>query len=188
MKPGFLIVPLFALGLMPILAQSPQQNEPQYSRDGQLQKPENYREWIFLSSGLGMSYGSGASAANPSFDNVFVAPQAYKAFQSTGTWPDKTMLVLEVRSSSSEGSINKAGHFQNDITGIEVEVKDVARFPNKWAFFGFGAAAANGRQLPDNAGCQACHSANGAVDNTFVQFYPTLIPVAKAKGTFRAKP
>ncbi len=25
---------------------------------------------------------------------------------------------------------------------------------------------------------------NGAVDNTFVQFYPTLIPVAKEKGTF----
>jgi hypothetical protein len=27
---------------------------------------------------------------------------------------------------------------------------------------------------------------NGAVDQTFVQFYPTLIPVAKAKGTFKA--
>jgi Cu/Ag efflux protein CusF len=31
----------------------------------------------------------------------------------------------------------------------------------------------------------ACHGKNGAVDNTFVQFYPTLIPVALEKGTFR---
>ena len=178
-------MPLFALSLLPMRAQSPQANEPQYTQDGQLRKPENYREWIFLTSGLGMSYGAGASASNPRFDNVFVTPQAYRSFMTNGTWPDKTMFVLEVRSSSSEGSINKAGHFQSDITGIEVEVKDTARFPNKWAFFGFGTSAQTARPTPDSAGCQACHSANGAVDNTFVQFYPTLIPVAKAKGTFR---
>jgi hypothetical protein len=42
--------------------------------------------------------------------------------------------------------------------------------------------------MPDTAGCQACHSANGAVDNTFVQFYPTLAPIAKSKGTFKTTP
>ena len=31
------------------------------------------------------------------FDNVFVNPSAYKAFLETGTWPDQTILVLEVR-------------------------------------------------------------------------------------------
>jgi len=31
------------------------------------------------------------------------------------------------------------------------------------------------------------HAKNGAVDETFVQFYPTLIPVAKAKGTFKGE-
>jgi len=34
--------------------------------------------------------------------------------------------------------------------------------------------------------CQTCHAKNGAVDETFVQFYPTLIQVAKAKGTWKA--
>jgi len=34
--------------------------------------------------------------------------------------------------------------------------------------------------------CQSCHSQNGAVDNTFVQFYPTLLEVAKQKGTLKA--
>ena len=121
-------------------------------------------------------------------DNVFVTPAAYKSFQTTGTWPDKTMFVLEVRSAATKGSINNGGHFQDQVTAVEVEVKDEKRFPNKWAFFGFGASAASSKALPDTAGCQACHSANGAVDNTFVQFYPTLAPIAKAKGTFKTTP
>src|SRR4051794_35914250 len=81
--------------------------------------PANYREWVFLSSGLGMTYGPLATPpAHPAFDNVFVKPEAYQAFLKTGTWPDKTMFVLEVRGSASEGSINKGGHFQSsDIVG-----------------------------------------------------------------------
>ena len=44
------------------------------------------------------------------------------------------------------------------------------------------------KPLPAAAGCFACHSKNAAVENTFVQFYPTLIPVAKAKGTLKTTP
>jgi len=164
--------------------------EPHYTADGQLTRPENYREWIYLSSGLGMSYGPNASTnpENPNFDNVFVTPAAYKSFQATGTWPDKTMFVLEVRSAATHGSINNGGHYQDQVTGVEVEVKDEKRFPKKWAFFGFGSTATSAKAFPDNVGCLACHSANGAVDNTFVQFYPTLAPIAKAKGTFKTTP
>ena len=31
---------------------------PQFAPDGQLLRPRNYREWVFLSSGLGMTYGT----------------------------------------------------------------------------------------------------------------------------------
>jgi len=98
------------------------------------------------------------------------------------------MFVLEVRSAATHGSINNGGHYQDQVTGVEVEVKDEKRFPKKWAFFGFGSTATSAKAFPDNAGCLACHSANGAVDNTFVQFYPTLAPIAKAKGTFKTTP
>jgi hypothetical protein len=37
--------------------------------------------------------------------------------------------------------------------------------------------------IPHDAECYSCHLAHAAVDTTFVQFYPTLLPVAKAKGT-----
>jgi hypothetical protein len=32
--------------------------------------------------------------------------------------------------------------------------------------------------VPHSEDCYACHSTHGAVDNTFVQFYPTLIELA----------
>jgi hypothetical protein len=94
---------------------SPHAGAPQYNTKGELQFPADYREWVFLSSGLGMSYGSGTpNAEDPPFDNVFVLPSAYKAFLETGRWPDQTVFILEVRASTSNGSINKAGHFQSE--------------------------------------------------------------------------
>ena len=104
-------------------------DDPHYTADGQLMRPDNYREWIFLSSGLGMTYNAAATStpANPNFDNVFVKPSAYKAFMETGTWPDKTMFVLEVRASTSNGSINKGGHYQDRVAAMEVESLHYAR-------------------------------------------------------------
>ena len=161
-------------------------DKPEFNAQGQLARPLNYREWVYLSSGVGMTYGPlGAQAPpeNPLFDNVFASPSAYKSFLATGIWPDKTMLVLEVRHSQSKGSINQRGHFQGEIRGVEVEVKDESRFPGKWAFFDFPQGVNQAKQIPGTAACYSCHKANGAVDNTFVQFYPTLLPVARAKGT-----
>jgi hypothetical protein len=161
---------------------------PQFTADGKLIRPANYREWIFLSSGSGMTYGPAAEAArdgNPPFDNVFVNPAAYRSFLENGTWPDQTMFVLEVRASQTKGSINKGGRFQAGVVAVEAEVKDEKRFPGKWGFFAFEGSAADSRMIPATAVCYSCHKQNGAVDNTFVQFYPTLIEIAKRKGTFK---
>lgn len=95
------------------------------------------------------------------------------------------MFALEVRSSATKGSINNGGHYQEGFAGLEIHVKDTERFPTKWAFFEFGGSQRTAKPLPPNSSCQTCHAKNGAVDETFVQFYPTLIPVAKAKGTLK---
>jgi hypothetical protein len=93
------------------------------------------------------------------------------------------MFILEVRGSTSEGSINKGGSYQTQtLTGIEAEIKT----GGKWAFYSFGTETKPGKLFPQSASCYACHTTNGAVDNTFVQFYPTLLPIAKAKGTLRS--
>ena len=67
-------------------------NSPVYTTDGNLKFPQNYREWIYVTSGLDMSYSPNMSMDHSMFDNVFVNPEAYRAFLQTGTWPDKTML------------------------------------------------------------------------------------------------
>jgi len=117
------------------------------------------------------------------FDNVFVDPQAYRAFVATGTWPDPTVLVMEVRGAASKGSINKTGKFQaGDVMGLEVHVKDTRRFEGGWAFFVFDGGQP-AMPLPQAAECYACHRQHGAVDTTFVQFYPTLLGIAEHKNS-----
>jgi len=158
-----------------------------YTEDGKLRRPDNYREWIYLSSGLDMNYRERPMGMNHSmFDNVFVEPSAYRAFLETGTWPDRTILVMEVRGASNKGSINKSGQFQTaGLMGMEAHVKDSARFPGGWAFFAFDDADA-AAPLPQEAACYACHREHGAVDTTFVQFYPTLLGLAQQKETLSA--
>jgi hypothetical protein len=175
-------MPRFALLLV---ASSCLMSQPRYATDGHLTLPSDYREWVFLSSGLGMTYQAIPRHDDQAFTNVFVNPAAYRSFLATGKWPDKTMLVLEVRASTSQGSINKSGSYQSDLLAIESEVKDTAKFPGTgWAFFAFGKSN-TGKLLPRSEDCYACHRDHGAVDNTFVQFYPLLMDVAKQKGTFK---
>jgi hypothetical protein len=157
---------------------------PVYTEDGRLVLPEDYREWVYLSSGFDMAY-SPMAMGHHMFDNVFVEPGAYKAFLATGTWPDKTMLVLEVRGAMDKGSINKSGNYQStEVMGREVHVKDSAHLQG-WAFFGFDTGT-TAKMTPRTAACYSCHADHAAVDNTFVQFYPTLLPIAAAKGTLSA--
>lgn len=158
-------------------------NGPEYTADGQLKFPENYRDWVYLTTGFDMSYNPAMRMGHHMFDNVFVNREAYEAFLKTGTWPDKTVMVLEGRKAEGVGSINKAGNYQGtDVMGIEVHVKDESRFPGKWAFFPFDDSK-TAKMIPTSAGCYSCHAEHGAVDTTFVQFYPTLLPIAKARGT-----
>jgi Cytochrome P460 len=177
---------MFALSPLVVSQGNEMPEVPAYTADGLLKLPENYREWVYLSSGFDMSYRPGRQAGQDDFGNVFVNPTAHRAFLRTGRWPDRTMFVLEVRSAQGKGSINASGHYQGtDILELEMHVKDEARFPGKWAFFAFGASPV-GALLPTSADCYTCHAAHGAVDTTFVQFYPTLLPIARSHGTLSA--
>ena len=166
------------------LSARPQANNliPRYTGQS-LIRPENYREWIFLSSGLGMNYTPSANG-NEMFTNVFVPQWSYRQFLATGKWPDKSIFIVEERQSETNGSINKTGHFQTEFVGIGVEVKDESRFPEKWAYFNFGADTKTAGANP-KAACWQCHEDHAAVEHTFVQFYPTLKEVAKKFGTYR---
>ena len=166
---------------------TPPRTDPEYTSDAQLKLPADYRQWVYLTTGFDMSYSPAAMQMDHHmFDNVFVNREAYNAFVQNGTWPDKTMLVLEGRMAEGKGSINQRGNYQGaDVMGIEVHVKDEARFPGKWAFFIFDSAK-TAKMVGTDMACYSCHAEHAAVDTTFVQFYPTLLPIAKNKGTLGA--
>lgn len=161
-------------------------DRPQYAGNNELLRPGDYRSWVFLSSGFGMTYNPMAGG-HDMFTNVFVPQWAYREFLASGKWPEKTMFVVEERGGDSKISINQHGHYQTtDLMGIGVEVKDSSHFPEKWAYFNFDettkSAAANPKE-----GCFQCHDAHAAVEHSFVQFYPTLKPVAQKFGTYNAE-
>lgn len=190
---GLAVIWLLAVAFHTTLPAQILSDRPAYTADGKLQRPDGYREWIFLSSGIGMTYGPTQPAAGQPrfFTNVFVNPASYREFMKSGRWPEQTVLVLEIRRSAQSTSIDNGGQTQGDRVTIEVEVKDSARFKDSggWGFFDFSgqpelqAAVA---PLPMTQSCYACHRTNTAVENTFVQFYPDLMDVARRMGTVKA--
>jgi hypothetical protein len=176
---------LVLVACIALLAAAPDDKspKPQYDDKGQLARPADYREWMFLSAGYGMNY-SPAPGSHEMFTNVFVQRWAYDTFVTSGKWPEQTMFVIDERDAASKGSINKTGHFQTDLMGLVVEVKDSARNQEKWAYYAFDAEGKAADAMPKGNPCWSCHEEHAAVEHTFVQFYPTLKPVAKKFGTY----
>ena len=191
---GLLAVGL-GIGIARSLAVAAQENEgagdgPRYANATDLLRPDDYREWTFLSSSLDMTYDAPGARSGPSrFQNVYVNRSSYRGFLENGRWPDETIFVLEIRESSREGAINAAGQFQADLVALEAEVKD-DRFADGWAFYDFGVAGSlrdvaeplSGARV---ARCIECHTEHTAAERTFVQFYPTLLEAARRAGTLK---
>ena len=180
-----------SLSVNSLVAQTADQDGPRYNAAGELLRPTDYRDWVYLSSGLNMTYGANAPnpARNQPFNNVFVNRASYRQFMDTGRWPEKTIFILEIRRSEEHVRPNNYGYTQAAISGMEAAVKDSSKNgQNPWAYYSFdgsGGLTTSAKPLPATAGCQACHAENTAVEQTFVQFYPTLFDVAKTKGTVK---
>jgi cytochrome P460 len=178
-------VPLAFLLVLLVAAPGDNTPKPHYDAKGNLLRPTDYRDWEFLSAGYGMNY-SPAPGGHELFTNVFVQRWAYEDFLKSGKWPEQSMFVIDERNAESKGSINKKGHFQTDLKGLAVEVKDAARNPDKWAYYGFEPNAKTAEAMPKGNECWSCHDQHAAVEHTFVQFYPTLKPVARNFNTYNA--
>jgi Cytochrome P460 len=176
---------LVLVTFLALLAVAPEEKvpRPQYDQKGQLVRPADYREWMFLSAGYGMNY-SPAPGSHEMFTNVFVQRWAYNEFANSGKWSEQSMFVIDERDAASRSSINQTGRYQTDLMGLVAEVKDSARNPDKWAYYVFNTDGKTAEAMPKGNVCWSCHDAHAAVEHTFVQFYPTLKVVAKKFGTY----
>ena len=158
---------------------SAQDVEPRFTEDKELLRPEGYRDWVFIGATLGLSYNEPdeAKRKDPKFHNLFINPTAYREYEKTGKFPERTIIAMEVLTAGSRESINQQGHFQDKTLGIEVAVKDSSRFEESWAYFNFiaddGSAKDKATAYPKER-CWSCHNEHAATDNVFTQFYPVL--------------
>jgi len=148
--------------------------------------PENFREWIFIGAPLTPNGLNGGAAGFPEFHHVYIEPGAYAEYKKTGTFPEGTTIVKELallhEGHHEDGSRDEAsgrGFFADRVAGIDMMVKDSARFKdtNGWGFFNFGhhepPYAEKAAALP-NENCAFCHTANATEDMVFTKFYPVL--------------
>ena len=188
-----IVVPAFVLSIGVLAgvanmarAQSSPSWGPNWTAEGALILPRNYHEWIYLGSPLTPHALNGGNAPFPEYHNIYVQPEAYKAYRESGEWPESTIMFKELQltrpTTNSDGSsveVSDRGYFPGLLNGVDISVKDSKRFQdtNGWGFFNFGHHAPPYEQtaaaLPKDA-CAGCHIAN-ADKMVFSKFYAPIL-------------
>jgi hypothetical protein len=153
--------------------------EPHFNAANELVKPDNYREWMYIGTGLTPHDKNDGEASFPEFHNVYMSRPAWEAWRASGEFADGTVLVKELLSVGETEAISGKGYFQGEFSTVAVMVKDKQRFANKpgnWGFFIYGGDSAAGAAAPafDDAGCAQCHVDHAQKDLVFTQYYPIL--------------
>ena len=181
------LVAAIAVGMESVGAQGAA--APSYTATGELILPSDFREWVFVGTSLGMTDGPATRKGPSVFENIYVTRDAYRAFMQSGTWPEKTMFVMEGRAADSHELLANTGQSAGDALFIEASVKDSTRYPDTtWAYFNYGDGkkpSASATPIPKTASCYACHDQNTAVEYSFAQFYPAVCEAAKRLGTVK---
>ena len=162
---------------------------PKWTADGKLILPENYHEWVFLGSPLTPHALNDEAAPFPEYHNVYVQPEAFRAYRETGEFPEGTILLKELQLTTerafADGSsleVSGRGYFPAARNGIDISVKDSSRFAesNNWGFVNFGHHSppySTASKVQPIDACAGCHIAN-AEDMVFKKFYR---PILEAK-------
>lgn len=165
----------------PTVAQysTPVTAKPAYTANGELIRPEGYREWIYVGTPLTPNDLNPPRSPLHEFHNVYIHPSDYDHWKETGAFPDGTVIVAETVSVGSKSATSGKGYFMGEFVGLEAAVKDSKRFkdePGNWAYFSFGQTYPlneSSEKFPA-ASCNLCHRVSAAEDFVFTQYYPVL--------------
>lgn len=167
-------------------AQSAKPWGPNWNDAGELVLPVGYREWVYLGSPLTPNALNGGQAGFPEYHNVYIQPQAFSIYRKTGVFPEGTIMLKELQltipgdeADGSRTEVSGRGFFPGEFNGIDISVKDTARFPDGqgWGYFNFGhhapPYAKTAAAAPVEA-CAQCHIDNADEDMVFSRFYAPL--------------
>lgn len=149
-----------------------------YNAEGELQRPIDHREWVFVGAPVTPNDMNDGKAAFPEFHNVYIDPSSFASYKQTGKFPDGTIILKELVSVGGKSMASGNGYFQGEFVSLEAMVKDSRRFsdePGGWAFFRFGEApdyTPVGARMKTES-CNSCHS-GATEDYVFTDTYPVL--------------
>ncbi|MEW4490943.1 cytochrome P460 family protein [Thalassoglobus sp. JC818] len=182
-------LPLFSLGCgsATTVATQAEAADPQsaatryaaaYNAEGELIRPSDHREWIFMGAPVTPNDMNDGMAAFPEFHNVYIDPVSYASYKKSGMFSDGTVILKELVSVGGKSMDSGNGYFQGEFISLEAMVKDRKRFedePGGWAFFRFGEAPnyePTGARMKTES-CNSCHSGANE-DYVFTDTYPVL--------------
>lgn len=150
-------------------------------KNGELERPTGYREWVYVGTPVTPNDMNNGKAAFPEHHNVYIDPKSWKHWKKTGNFRDGTILIKELVSVGSKTAVSGMGYFQGEFIGLEATIKSKKDFPQEpgnWAYFSFSTKdhktlAATAKPFPTES-CNACHQASGGDDFVFTQHYPVL--------------
>ncbi|MGI9294741.1 MAG: cytochrome P460 family protein [Pseudomonadales bacterium] len=150
-------------------------------KNGQLERPTGYREWIYVGTPVTPNDLNDGKAAFPEFHNVYIDPKSWAHWKKKGEFRDGTILIKELVGVGSKAAVSGNGYFQGNFVGLEATIKSKKHFPNEpgnWAYFSFSTPdhkklTNSAKAFPKEA-CNACHQASASDDWVFNQYYPVL--------------
>jgi hypothetical protein len=158
----------------------------EYTKDGDLVLPKNWRTWVYLGSPLTPDALNGGKAGFPEYHNVYMEPGSYEIYKSTGEFPEGTIMFKELQrvlgpQQFPDGSVQQPsgrGYFPGELNGADVTVKDTKRYAESggWGYYNFNhhEPKAPTAKLKAKAECAFCHMASAKKDQVWTQFYRPL--------------
>jgi len=177
-----------AMSLQFVLPATVNAGEAYTIKDGELQRPTGYREWVYVGTPVTPNDMNDGKAAFPEHHNVYIDPKSWAHWKKTGEFRDGTILIKELVSNGSKAAVSGNGYFQGEFIGLEATIKSKKYSPNEpgnWSYYSFSGK--NHKTLADSAkafpakSCNLCHQNAAADDFVFTQYYPVL-SAGKAKG------
>ena len=70
---------------------------PEYTKDGDLVLPKNWRSWVYVGSPLTPDGLNDNKEGFPEYHNVYIEPGSYEIYKKTGEFPDGTIMFKELQ-------------------------------------------------------------------------------------------
>ena len=172
---------LLARTAAPVAAEPPAAKAAlvEFTADGKLKQPIGYRNWIYVGASVTPNDLNGGKARFPEYHAIYIDPESFADYKTTGKFRDGTVLVKELSSVGSKETTSGKGYFLGDFAGLAVTIKDSKRFkdePGYWAYFNFGykyPLEVEVAKSPASA-CNKCHQDSAKQDWVFTQNYNVL--------------